>query len=654
MFECKLAEDGDLLALTDGQRAETARFHAIWLRDNAMDAATRATGNGQRLITLADIPGDLRMTDAVLSDGALHITFSGDAGTIAFDPHWLMAHRYDRQLRAEARGWVGPEIACWDRGLNASLPTASFAELEAGGTALRDWLGALVRYGFVHMSDGPAEDGALMKVVDLFGYVRETNYGRQFEVRTEINPTNLAYTGLGLQAHTDNPYRDPVPTIQVLYCLESPAAGGDSMVVDGFAAARRLREENEAWFDLLADHCARFEYAGSDDTHLVARRPMIELSPDGELISVRFNNRSAAPPTDVPLTGCRITTLPIGGSARSSTIRQWRSVSVWSRVSVLLSTTPAFCMPARPMVVPVIAGCRDAMQTGIPCCRATACCAASTRPPPHRNLGTERVVMKHEHAIAALRELLGDRLSTGASVRELHASDEAYTAPALPDAVAFPENTEEVSAIARICAAHDCPIVPYGISTSLEGHVVPLKGGVTVDLGRMNRVVEIDARNLVAVVEPGVTRKQLNEELRATGLMFTVDPGANATIGGMASTRASGTNAVRYGTMRENVMALEVVLADGQVIQTGTRARKSSAGYDLTHLFVGSEGTLGIITRITVRLFGQPEAIAAATCAFETVDGAVDSVMDAMQLGLPMAGSTSRRCADARHEYLQP
>ena len=247
------------------------------------------------------------------------------------------------------------------------------------------------------------------------------------------------------------------------------------------------------------------------------------------------------------------------------------------------------------------------------------------------------VGMKHEQAVAALRNLLGDRLSTGDSIRELHARDEAYTAPALPDAVAFPETTEEVAGIARICAAHDCPIVPYGIGTSLEGHVVPVKGGVTVDLSRMDRIVEIDARNLCAVVEPGVTRKQLNEELRATGLMFTVDPGANATIGGMASTRASGTNAVRYGTMRENVMALEVVLPDGQVIETGTRARKSSAGYDLTHLFVGSEGTLGIITRITVRLFGQPEAIMAATCAFETVDGAVDSVMDAMQLGLPMA-----------------
>ena len=240
-------------------------------------------------------------------------------------------------------------------------------------------------------------------------------------------------------------------------------------------------------------------------------------------------------------------------------------------------------------------------------------------------------------AVAKLRDLLGDRLSTGSSVRELHARDEAYTTPALPDAVAFPECAEEVAAIARICAGAGCPIVPYGIGTSLEGHVVPVNGGVSVDFSRMNRILEIDERNLLATVEPGVTREQLNEELRATGLMFTVDPGANATIGGMTTTRASGTNAVRYGTMRENVMALEVVLPDGQVIETGTRARKSSAGYDLTHLFVGSEGTLGLITRVTVRLFGQPEAILAATCAFDTVDGAVDSVMDAMQAGLPMA-----------------
>ena len=248
--------------------------------------------------------------------------------------------------------------------------------------------------------------------------------------------------------------------------------------------------------------------------------------------------------------------------------------------------------------------------------------------------GTDRTIGQ---AVAKLRERLGDRLSTGASVRELHARDEAYSAPALPDAVAFPDNAEEVADIARICAGTGCPIVPYGIGTSLEGHVVPLQGGVSVDFSRMNRILEIDERNLLATVEPGVTRKQLNEALRATGLMFTVDPGADATIGGMTATRASGTNAVRYGTMRENVMALEVVLPDGQVIRTGTKARKSSAGYDLTHLFVGSEGTLGLITRITVRLFGQPEAILAATCAFDTVDGAVDSVMDAMQAGLPMA-----------------
>ena len=248
--------------------------------------------------------------------------------------------------------------------------------------------------------------------------------------------------------------------------------------------------------------------------------------------------------------------------------------------------------------------------------------------------GTDRTIGQ---AVAKLRERLGDRLSTGASVRELHARDEAYSAPALPDAVAFPDNAEEVADIARICAGTGCPIVPYGIGTSLEGHVVPLQGGVSVDFSRMNRILEIDERNLLATVEPGVTRTQLNEALRATGLMFTVDPGADATIGGMTATRASGTNAVRYGTMRENVMALEVVLPDGQVIRTGTKARKSSAGYDLTHLFVGSEGTLGLITRITVRLFGQPEAIMAATCAFESVDGAVDAVMDAMQVGLPMA-----------------
>ncbi len=242
-----------------------------------------------------------------------------------------------------------------------------------------------------------------------------------------------------------------------------------------------------------------------------------------------------------------------------------------------------------------------------------------------------------EATISALREILGDRLSTGASILDQHSHDEAYTTPVLPDAVVFPETTEEVSQILRVCSQHGCPVVPYGIGSSLEGHVVPVKGGITVDTSRMNRILQINESDLDAVVEPGVTRVQLNDELRATGLMFTVDPGANATLGGMAATRASGTNTVRYGTMADNVLALEVVLPDGQIIETGSRARKSSTGYDLTHLFVGSEGTLGIITKLTVKLRGQPEHIAAATCVFPDIAGAVDTVILAIQMGLPMA-----------------
>ena len=179
-------------------------------------------------------------------------------------------------------------------------PVASLPRIQADAGAKRDWLAQVARYGFGKLTDGPVKDGALFNVVDLFGYVRETNYGRKFEVRTEVNPTNLAYTGLGLQAHTDNPYRDPVPTVQVLYCLESSAAGGENMVVDGFACALRLRNESSEGFALLAKYCARFEYAGEAGVRLQSRRPMIEMAPDGELIGVRFNNRSAAAITDVP------------------------------------------------------------------------------------------------------------------------------------------------------------------------------------------------------------------------------------------------------------------------------------------------------------------------------------------------------------------
>lgn len=240
-------------------------------------------------------------------------------------------------------------------------------------------------------------------------------------------------------------------------------------------------------------------------------------------------------------------------------------------------------------------------------------------------------------AISELSNLLGDRLSTGSSILEIHSHDEAYSTPVLPDAVAFPQSTEEVSAVMKICSAHGCPVIPYGIGTSLEGHIIPTHGGISIDTSHMKEILEINESDWDAVVQPGVTRTEINEALRATGLMFTVDPGADATLGGMAATRASGTNTVRYGTMRENVLALEVVLPNGQIINTGSRARKSSAGYDLTRLFVGSEGTLGIITKLTVRLFAQPENISAATCVFESVEQAVDAVILSMQMGIPMA-----------------
>lgn len=245
--------------------------------------------------------------------------------------------------------------------------------------------------------------------------------------------------------------------------------------------------------------------------------------------------------------------------------------------------------------------------------------------------------MSIESAIAALAPHFGDRLSRAHALREQHSRGESWHAAHLPDAVIFPRSTEEVSLVARTCNAEGCPIVAWGAGTSLEGHAIPVQGGITLDFSQMDKVLAVHPEDLDVVVQPGITRKRLNEELRDTGLFFPIDPGADATIGGMTGTRASGTCAVRYGTMRESVLALEVVLADGRVIRTGTRAKKSSAGYDLTRLFVGSEGTLGIITEITLRLYGQPEAVAAAICAFPSTADAVNTVIQTIQMGVPVA-----------------
>ncbi|HYE00156.1 MAG TPA: FAD-linked oxidase C-terminal domain-containing protein [Alphaproteobacteria bacterium] len=236
-----------------------------------------------------------------------------------------------------------------------------------------------------------------------------------------------------------------------------------------------------------------------------------------------------------------------------------------------------------------------------------------------------------------LRALLGDRLSTAAAVCEQHGRDESWHPAVPPDAVAFAETTAEVAAVAQACSRHGVPMIPFGTGTSLEGHVAALRGGVSLDVSRMNRILRVSPEDLDCTVEAGVTRKQLNAYLHDTGLFFPIDPGADASIGGMASTRASGTNAVRYGTMREAVLGLTVVLADGRTIRTGGRARKSAAGYDLTRLFVGAEGTLGIVTEVTLRLHPIPEAVSAAVCGYPTVKAAVDAVIQTIQAGIPVA-----------------
>ena len=260
-------------------------------------------------------------------------------------------------------------------------------------------------------------------------------------------------------------------------------------------------------------------------------------------------------------------------------------------------------------------------------------------PIPHQHLAptvTPRDVPAE--LIAALQVRFGANCSTAQVIREQHGRDEsAFTHVPPPAAVVFAESTQDVSDAITLAAQFKVPVIPFGVGSSLEGHLLAVQGGISVDVSRMNQVLSINAEDLTVTVQPGVTRKQLNEEIKSTGLFFPIDPGADASLGGMSATRASGTNAVRYGTMRENVLALEVVTASGEVIRTGTRAKKSAAGYDLTRLFVGSEGTLGVMTEITLRIYPLPEAVSAAVCSFPSIEAAVHTTIAIIQMGVPIA-----------------
>lgn len=297
-------EDGAAIELHTLNSA-SARFHGVWLRDNALDSDTRSPDNGQRLIGAGDIPRDIRITEAAIeydresSGASLAIRFNGADKRYLFPVVWLEQHRYDCTT-AQAKVWLPEHIDLFDENLDSAIAAERFDNVQRDSTTLARWLGLVRQLGFARLGNCPMENGALTKIVELFGYIRETQYGRWFEVRTEVNPTNLAYTGLGLQAHTDNPYRDPVPTLQILFCLENSADGGETVLVDGFNIARVLNDQQPEYFELLAHYLARFEYAGSEGVYLAARKPIIELTADGEITAIRFNNRSQAPITDVP------------------------------------------------------------------------------------------------------------------------------------------------------------------------------------------------------------------------------------------------------------------------------------------------------------------------------------------------------------------
>lgn len=295
----RVIDNGNAIALTWPD--QTSRFHAIWLRDNGQDENTRNSANQQKLFRVQDIPTETLIQRAEVNNNQLEIVFSPDQWRTRISLDWLKAFAYDRpEVSANENRLFDNEVTVWDAKLGNNIPTDHFTNISQSDSALLAWLKAINRYGVATLTGLPNKNAAILDVIDLFGYVRETNYGEYFEIRSELNPTNLAYTSLGLQSHTDNPYRDPVPGLQFFGCLENNADGGESVVVDGFAVAKALRIENTAWFELLCNHRAQFEYNGSVDTHLRSNAPMIGRDVNGIINRIQFNNRSCHALTDIP------------------------------------------------------------------------------------------------------------------------------------------------------------------------------------------------------------------------------------------------------------------------------------------------------------------------------------------------------------------
>ena len=296
----KIIDSGKAIILSrkDGSRL---RYHATWLRDNANDPKTRDKNNGQRLISVSDIPVNSYVKSASLDKKGKNITlnFLPKKKQIRFSASWLEKNVYDKRQN-NLKVWIHPDLKTWSKPSLKHIPIINYKYAKSNKKLLVKWLKSLHRYGFAKITGCEKKSGTVIKIAKLFGYVRETNYGKWFDVKSKLNAVNLAYTNLGLQAHTDNPYRNPVPTMQILHCLKSSTKGGDSKVVDGFKAALRLKKENKNYFNLLSKYCSRFEFKGKKNVHLKSRFPMIALSPDGELTAVHFNNRSIAPITDVP------------------------------------------------------------------------------------------------------------------------------------------------------------------------------------------------------------------------------------------------------------------------------------------------------------------------------------------------------------------